>query len=145
MSTDVCSFKCDVTSMESMNAVASQVFGRFPDMPVSLICANAGFGGPGLLDGEAADIQRQLDVLISGVIWTFKAFQDKFLSQTDPCALVTTASVAGVVPSQGSYGVGKHGAVAVMESIHGELASKGVSHVKAHVLCPGVVDTGSRP
>ena len=45
------------------------------------------------------------------------------------------------MPSSGSYGVGKHGAVAVMESLHYELTMKEATHIKTHVLCPGVVKT----
>ena len=46
--------------------VAAAVRSRFPGQHVSLICANAGYGGPPLLDGEADEIQKQLDVLTSG-------------------------------------------------------------------------------
>jgi NAD(P)-dependent dehydrogenase (short-subunit alcohol dehydrogenase family) len=94
-----------------------------------------------LLAGEVDAIQKQIDVLVSGVIWTFKAFQTHFLKQNEPCALVATSSLAGVFPAHGSYGVGKHAAVAVMEALHMELQQKGKS-VTCHVLCPGVVSTG---
>ena len=53
--------------------------------------------------------------------WTFKASQERFLAQKEPCALVATSSVTGVAPSGGSNGMGKHGCLAVMESLHGEL------------------------
>merc|ERR1719463_917254 len=76
-----------------------------------------------------------------GVIWTFKAFQERCLAQKEHCAWVATSSVAGIMPSGGSYGVGKHGCLAVMESLYEELRGKGATHVKAHVLCPGAVAT----
>jgi len=141
---DVFTAKADVSKMEELAKIASDVQGRFPmaSYPISVICANAGYGGPPLLDGTVDAIQKQVDVLTMGVIWTFKAFQDRFLGQKAPCALVATSSVAGIVTSSGSYGVGKHGALAVMESLHEELWNKGARHVKTYVLCPGLVSTG---
>ena len=47
-----------------------------------------------LLDGTVDAIQRQVEVLTHGVIWTFKAFQDRFLAQKEPCALVGTSEPA---------------------------------------------------
>ena len=42
------------------------------------------------------------------------------LGQKQPCVLVATSSVMGIVPKTGSYGVGKHSALAVTESGHDE-------------------------
>ncbi len=59
---------------------------RFGNAPIGVIYANAGYITPPLLDGTPEGIQTGHDVLINGVVWTFKAFQDKFLSQKEPCA-----------------------------------------------------------
>ena len=137
--------KCDVSNWHEMKEAAADALRRFPDLPISLICANAGYGGPALFDGEPSAIQKQLDVLASGVIWTFKAFQESFLGQEEPCALVATSSLAGVLPAPGSYGVGKHAAVAIMEALYGELKHtnrRRKHNISVHVLCPGVVSTG---
>ncbi len=56
---------------------------------------------------------------------------------------MATSSVAGIMPSNGSYGVGKHGCLAIMESLHEELKGKKATHVTTHVLCPGVANIGS--
>lgn len=140
---EVFSAKADVSSFAELAKIAQEVSARFPPdrFPISLIHANAGYGGPPLLDGKPEAIQRQVEVLCHGVIWTFKAFQERFLAQKEPCALVATSSVMGVINSTGSYGVGKHGCLAVMESLHEELWQRGALHVKTHVLCPGAVAT----
>jgi len=141
--TDCVAYQCDVSSFTSVQTVANTVLATYSDLPVTLICANAGYGGPPLLSGTASDIQNQHDVLINGIVWTVKAFQERFLKQKEPCVLVGTSSLAGLFPAGGSYGVGKHGAVAVMEALYGELNSMNLDHtVTCHVLCPGIVSTG---
>ena len=47
---DVLTAKADVSKMAELAAVAKDVAARFPSAPVALICANAGYGGPPLLD-----------------------------------------------------------------------------------------------
>merc|ERR1719262_1151530 len=126
-----------------MAQVAQEVATKFPPNkhPVHFVFANAGYGGPPLLDGTPEALQKQVDVLTMGVIWTFKAFQERCLAQKEHCAWVGTSSVAGIMPSGGSYGVGKHGCLAVMESLKEELLGKKATHITCHVLCPGVVNT----
>merc|ERR550514_991862 len=127
--------------MDDLEKVAQQIAARFGETtPIAIICANAGYAGPTILGGNAKQIQKQIDVLTLGVIWTIKAFQDRFLKQAEPCAIVGTSSVAGILPSDGAYGVGKQGCLAVMESLFAELGrTKNAQHVTCHVLCPGTV------
>merc|ERR1719160_1323294 len=140
---DVLTVQADVSQFADLASVAKRLDAQFPAdrFPVGLIHANAGYGGPRLLDAPPQEITRQVEVLCHGVIWTFKAFQERFLAQKEPCALVATSSVMGVVNAIGSYGVGKHGALAVMESLHEELWQRNARHVKTFVLCPGFVAT----
>ena len=51
-----------------------------PDSSQTLICANAGYSGPGRLDGDPDGIQKQVDVLCIGVIWTFTDAQPQKLA-----------------------------------------------------------------
>lgn len=140
---DVFFAKCDVSQWDDLARIAEEISSRFgPDLPIAIICANAGYAGPTILGGTPKQIQKQIDVLTLGVIWTIKAFQERFLKQKEPCAIVGTSSVAGILTSDGAYGVGKHGCLAVMESLHEELArQKDAKHVTTHVLCPGTVAT----
>ena len=136
-------YKCDVSSYENVSSIAKTVLAKYDTLPISLICANAGYGGPQLLSGTPKAIQKQIDVLTNGIIWTVKAFQEKFLKQPEPCAIVGTSSLAGLFPAGGSYGVGKHGAVATMESFYSEIKAMNLKHtISCHVLCPGIVATG---
>lgn len=140
---DVFTAKADVSSMDELAKIAGDIAAKFSAAtPIGIICANAGYAGPTILGGTPKQITKQIDVLTMGVIWTIKAFQEKFLSQKEPCAIVGTSSVAGILTSDGAYGVGKHGCLAVMESLHEELArNKNAKHVTTHVLCPGAVAT----
>merc|ERR1719191_1928207 len=138
---DVMLCTADVGKFAAMAKVATDAKAKFGSAPLRVIYANAGFITPPILDGTPEGIAGGLEVLTNGVIWTYKAFQDWFLNQKEPCALVATSSVAGVVPSLGSYGVGKHGCLAVMEALHGEPITKKATHVTCHVLCPGAVNT----
>eukprot|EP00811_Abedinium_folium_P009769 NODE_19029_length_863_cov_4.974185.p1 GENE.NODE_19029_length_863_cov_4.974185~~NODE_19029_length_863_cov_4.974185.p1 ORF type:complete len:163 (-),score=53.43 NODE_19029_length_863_cov_4.974185:238-726(-) len=70
------------------------------------------------------------------------------ISQQTPCCVVATSSVAGLV-NLGLAGIGggtpytisKHAVTLTMEVLHAELRSKKGCQVKAHILCPGPVDT----
>jgi NAD(P)-dependent dehydrogenase (short-subunit alcohol dehydrogenase family) len=133
---------CDVSDRAAMFNVAAAVEMAYPGRPISLVCANAGYGGPPILDSGEEAIQRQVAVNQMGVIWTLQAFKKVYLAQSSPCALVATASAAGLISAAGSYGMTKHAVVAAMESVHAELKAKKLpQRVSCHVLCPGIVST----
>jgi NAD(P)-dependent dehydrogenase (short-subunit alcohol dehydrogenase family) len=134
---------CDVSDRSAMFNVAAAVEKAYPGRPISLVCANAGYGGPPILDSGEEALQRQVAVNQMGVIWTLQAFKSVYLAQSSPCALVATASAAGLITAAGSYGMTKHAVVAAMESVHSELQAKKLQQrVSCHVLCPGIVSTG---
>merc|ERR1719456_2118591 len=109
--------------MDELTKIAADIAAKFgAQTSIAIICANAGYAGPTILGGTPKQITKQIDVLTMGVIWTIKAFQERFLKQKEPCAIVGTSSVAGIMPSDGAYGVGKQGCLAVMESLFAELS-----------------------
>jgi short-subunit dehydrogenase len=65
------------------------------------------------------------------------------LRAADQGHIMATASVAGLVagPGLGPYNASKFGVVAIMETLHHELAADPESDVGVSVLCPGVVRT----
>jgi len=139
---EVMTLHCDAGDRAAVFAAADAVQKRFPGVPVSFLCANAGYGTPDVLNGSEADWRRGTDVLMYGVVWLLQAFKRQLLKQNpSPCVVVNTASVAGLIPGGGSYGVLKHACVAITESAYQEFMARGALHVKVHVLCPGIIST----
>jgi short-subunit dehydrogenase len=81
-----------------------------------------------------------MGVNLWGVIHGVRTFVPIMLEQGDEGHVVNTASLAGLMPGRGIYGVTKQAVVALSESLYNDLkvadAKIGVS-----VLCPGWVDT----
>ena len=97
-----------------------------------------------VMSGSADEWALTMQVNVLGVVNTLQAFVPAMVAHGKPCAVVVTASVAGLISGMaGPYGVSKHAAVATAEAFHNELASTpGAEHVHLHVLCPGLVNTG---
>ena len=95
------------------------------------------------MSGSADEWALTMQVNVLGVVNTLQAFVPAMVEHGQPCAVVITASVAGLISGMaGPYGVSKHAAVATAEAFHNELASTpGAEHVHLHVLCPGLVNT----
>jgi NAD(P)-dependent dehydrogenase (short-subunit alcohol dehydrogenase family) len=133
--------ECDVSKPESVAALADRALEAFG--AVHVVCNNAGVAGA----GAGAPGERPLDewdwvmgVNLMGVIHGVRSFVPIMLEQGDEGHVVNTASMAGLIPGSGIYGVTKHAVVALSESLFNELrqldAKLGVS-----VLCPGWVNT----
>jgi short-subunit dehydrogenase len=54
--------------------------------------------------------------------------------------IVNTASLAGLLPGGGTYGVSKHAVLALTEGLERDLNERG-ANIHASVLCPGFVNT----
>ncbi|MEM7413751.1 MAG: SDR family NAD(P)-dependent oxidoreductase [Myxococcota bacterium] len=128
----------DGASMEHLGEATRDAFG-----PAHLVCLNAGVSAPTVpMDQLSAnDWQWVLDVNLYGVIHGLRVFLPGLKAQ-DEGSVVVTASVAGLIsgPFLGPYNASKHGAVAIMETLHAELTLS-ESKVTAHCLCPGMVMT----
>ena len=109
---------------------------------VHVVCNNAGVSPVGpLWENTPADWQWALGVNLWGVIHGVRAFAPRLIAQGEG-HIVNTASVAGLIspPGSGAYNVTKHAVVALSESLHHDLRSRG-SAVGVSVLCPAYVPT----
>lgn len=131
----------DVASAESVATLAQKTIEEFG--AVHLLCNNAGVavGGP-IWEAAVADWAWVLGVNLWGVIHGIRTFVPLMLQQKEPCHIVNTASVAGLVstPGLGVYNVTKHGVVTLSETLYQELQAAD-SQIGVSVLCPGWVKT----
>jgi len=137
---DVIGVRTDVSKPEEMEKLAQQTLDAFG--AVHVVCNNAGVAGAwgptwaNTLD----DWNWIMGVNLWGVIHGVRTFLPIMLEQGDEGHIVNTASLAGLMPGRGIYGVTKQAVVALSESLYNDLklsdAKVGVS-----VLCPGWVNT----
>jgi len=138
---------CDVTSLESLNALADKAQEQFGGM--HLVFANAGIGAGesgAMWDYSDKDWQWCLNVNLWGVINSIKAFMPRLVAQNEPAHFVVTGSGNGaflVYPDQPIYTASKAAVHAITENLHYQV-SAAQSPVKVSALFPGphVVDTG---
>jgi uncharacterized protein len=108
-----------------------------PDRPVDVLVNNAGFGLKNVfLDGDVADQERLLDVLVRAVLVLTRAGVPPRV-QRGRGTVITVSSVAGFLPG-GTYSAAKAWATTFTVSLAAELAGTGVT---ATALCPGYVRT----
>jgi NAD(P)-dependent dehydrogenase (short-subunit alcohol dehydrogenase family) len=137
---DVLGVRTDVSKSEDLEKLAQQTLEAFG--AVHIICNNAGVAGSwGQTWANTLDDWNWImGVNLWGVIHGVRAFLPIMLEQGQEGHVVNTASLAGLMPGRGIYGVTKQAVVALSESLYNDLkvmnAKVGVS-----VLCPGWVDT----
>jgi NAD(P)-dependent dehydrogenase (short-subunit alcohol dehydrogenase family) len=128
------------TSVQNLLDEASEAFGN-----VHLVFNNAGVAagnsaGIPVWEVPDADWQWVMGVNFYGVLYGVQTFIPHMLAHGEESYIVNTASLAAVMPMGGSYGVSKHGVLALTEGVQTELEQQG-ANVRAGVLCPGFVDT----
>jgi NAD(P)-dependent dehydrogenase (short-subunit alcohol dehydrogenase family) len=137
---DVLGVLTDVSKPEELEKLAQQTLNAFG--AVHIVCNNAGVAGAWgpTWENTLEDWNWIVGVNLWGVIHGVRTFLPIMLQQGEEGHIVNTASVAGLMPGRGIYGVTKQAVVALSESLYNELklaeAKVGVS-----VLCPGWVDT----
>ncbi|MEC9365193.1 MAG: SDR family NAD(P)-dependent oxidoreductase [Pseudomonadota bacterium] len=134
--------RCDVSSPESVEALAAQTWARFGAAHLLFNNAGVAVAGP-TWTTTRADWQWVLGVNLMGVVHGVQSFVPRMLEQGDECHVVNTASVAGLlsVPASSVYCVSKHGVVTLSECLHHELRATGAK-IGVSVLCPAFVSTG---
>ena len=138
---------CDVTSQESVDALARQAFEELGG--AHLVFANAGIaaGEAGPLWGYSdSDWKWCFEVNLWGVVHTINAFMSRLHDQAEEAHFVITGSGNGafiVYPDQPVYTATKAAVQAVTEALYLQTAAL-QSAVKVHALFPGpnIVDTG---
>lgn len=129
----------DVTELAQVEALAERAFATFGK--VHVLCNNAGVAVWGGLERAThRDWQWVLGVNLWGVIHGIEAFVPRMIAQKEPGHIVNTASMAGLIASQGLgvYNTSKYAVVGLSETLAKDLRPYGIG---VSVLCPMGVDT----
>jgi NAD(P)-dependent dehydrogenase (short-subunit alcohol dehydrogenase family) len=132
---------CDVSKLADVEALRDDALSHFG--AVHVVCNNAGVSGSaGGATWEAPPDEWDwvMGVNVSGVIHGIRTFVPVMIEQKDEGHVVNTASMAGLMPAMGIYGITKHAVVAISESMFGELSARALP-IGVSVLCPAWVRT----
>ncbi len=135
---------------ETLERLRDETIERFGN--VHILCNNAGVasmedagGGMGReLRGSWAVPDSTWDWVLGvnfwGVLYGIQVFVPHMLEHGEEGHIVNTASVAGLIPSGGAYGISKHAVLTLTEGLYQQFQQIGAK-LSASVLCPGLVDT----
>jgi NAD(P)-dependent dehydrogenase (short-subunit alcohol dehydrogenase family) len=135
---EVLAVPTDVTERDAVFALAERTFERFGT--AHIVCNNAGVAAYGEMHTAPHEEWKfVMDVNFWGVVHGVEAFVPRLVEQGDG-HVVNTASMAGLVGMKvlGIYAASKFAVLGLTESLHREIASRGVG---VSALCPMIVAT----
>jgi NAD(P)-dependent dehydrogenase (short-subunit alcohol dehydrogenase family) len=134
--------KTDVSRLADVKALAERAFGEFG--AVHVVCNNAGVALWGGLESVThKDWEWAMGVNLWGVIHGVEAFVPRMVAGKQPGHVVNTASMAGLIASQGLgiYNTTKYAVVGLSETLQKDLRGYDIG---VSVLCPMGVHTQIR-
>ncbi len=135
---DLFAVKCDVTSVESVDAAFAAVEAEYG--PVEVLVSNAGITNDGLLlRMKEDDFTSVIDANLTGAYRVTKRAAQGML-RARRGRLIYVSSVVGMLGSAGqaNYAASKAGLVGFARSVARELGSRSIT---ANVVAPGPVET----
>ncbi len=138
---EVLSVRSNVAFAEDVERIAEKTLERFG--AVHLLFNNAGVAlNKTAWETTIADWEWVLGVDLWGVIHGIRVFTPIMLKQDSPSHIINTASVAGMLSTQGmaAYNVAKHGVVTLSETLYHDLKRRN-ANIDVSVLCPAWVNT----
>ena len=138
----VIGIKTDVLVEESINELFAKATAEYGN--IHILCNNAGIGAnsgnKAIWEIEKQDWDWVMGVNYQGVLQGIQTFLPHMLEHGEEGHVVTTVSMAGLLPGVGTYGVSKHAVMALTEALSRDLITR-EAKINASVLCPGFVDT----
>jgi NAD(P)-dependent dehydrogenase (short-subunit alcohol dehydrogenase family) len=132
----------DVMDKQAVSHLADESIKAFGNIHV--LCNNAGVAstvvGDGIWDLDDSDWEWVLGVNFYGTLYGIQSFVPHMINHKEEGHVLNTISLAGILPGEAIYGVSKHAALALSESLWQGLKKK-KSKIGASVLCPGFVAT----
>lgn len=138
---EVLAVPCNVALAQDVEELAEKTIARFG--AVHLLFNNAGVAlNKTTWETTIADWEWVLGVDLWGVIHGVRVFTPIMLKQDSPSHIINTASVAGMLSTEGmaAYNVAKHGVVTLSETLYHDLKRRG-ANIDVSVLCPAWVST----
>lgn len=138
---EVLAVRTNVAIAEDVEQLADKTLERFG--AVHLLFNNAGVAlNKTAWETSVADWEWVLGVDLWGVIHGVRVFTPIMLKQASPSHIINTASVAGMLSTQGmaAYNVAKHGVVTLSETLYHDLKRRD-ANIDVSVLCPAWVNT----
>jgi NAD(P)-dependent dehydrogenase (short-subunit alcohol dehydrogenase family) len=132
----------DVSELGQVQTLTDRAFSAFGK--VHVLCNNAGVAVWGGLEAAThRDWQWVLGVNLWGVIHGVEVFVPRMIAQKEPGHILNTASMAGLIASQGLgvYNTSKYAVVGLSETLAKDLRPYGIG---VSILCPIGVDTRIR-
>jgi len=136
--TEVMTQITDVSDPEQVAQLADVSYERFGS--VNILCNNAGVGGAGRISLITLENWNwTLGVNVFGVIYGIQYFLNRMLASNEPCHIVNTSSMAGLLSGDTSpYGTSKSAVIGISESLALDCFN---TNVGVSVVCPGRVNT----
>lgn len=134
--------RVDVSDATSVEALASSIVDEFGH--VDIVVNNAGVGPLVTFDEVSLeDFRWVLDINLWGVIHGMKVFLPYLKGNDDGGFIVNTASVAAVLPGEGTaaYGASKSAILSLGDTVDLELRAEGNKNVGVATLMPAMVRT----
>src|SRR5215468_1509406 len=134
--------RTDVSRLADVQALADRAFAEWGG--VHVLCNNAGVAlWGGLESATHRDWEWAIGVNLWGVIHGVEAFVPRMIAQGQPGHVVNTASMAGLVASQGLgvYNTTKYAVVGLSETLQKDLRPYDIG---VSILCPMGVKTAIR-
>ena len=138
---------CDVTSVDSLTALADAAAEKLGGLDIVFANAGIGAGESGAMwDYSEKDWQWCFNVNVWGVINSIRAFMPRLVAMAQPAHFVVTGSGNGaytILPDAPIYTASKAAVHAITENLHYQVQAGGLP-VVVSALFPGphVVDTG---
>ena len=126
-------------SIKELYAKATEEYGN-----IHILCNNAGIGANSgnkpIWEIDKDDWDWVMGVNYQAVLKGIQTFLPHMVEHGEEGHVLTTASMAGLLPGVGTYGVSKHAVMALTEALSRDLITR-QTKINASVLCPGFVDT----
>ena len=138
----VMGISADVLIQESMKELFDKSIEAYGN--IHILCNNAGIGAnsgnKAIWEINKTDWDWSLGVNFYGVLHGLQTFVPHMIDHGEEGHIVTTVSLAGLLPGAGTYGVSKHAALALTQGLNRDLIARD-SKINSSVLCPGFVNT----
>ena len=138
----VMGISADVLIQESMKELFDKSIEAYGN--IHILCNNAGIGANSgnkpIREINKSDWDWSLGVNFYGVLHGLQTFVPHMIDHGEEGHIVTTVSLAGLLPGAGTYGVSKHAALALTQGLNRDLIARD-SKINSSVLCPGFVNT----